>query len=217
MSTLGTRRSLLGLYADVDSAVRAVSALRRSGVAQRDIEVLTDTPYPEGAFGESATQHRLYVFPLVGAACGFAVGLLLTIGSQIDYPLITGGKPILSIPPMLNVMYEGTMLGAIIFTVLGIIFESRLPWFGGTPYDPRISAGMIGILTAVPGNLDAAERVHRQAGAVDVIRPGERRSGSTPRLDDDPPGRQAPPSGPQSGPRRPNGPRRDQPGGQKGR
>lgn len=217
MSTQGTRRSLLGLYADADSAARAVTALRQAGVQQGDIEILTDTPYPEGAFGEQHVQHRLYVFPLIGAACGFAVGLLLTIGTQIDYPLVTGGKPILSIPPMFNVMYEGTMLGAIIFTVLGIIFESRLPWFGGTPYDPRISAGMIGVLSGFTGNPDSAERIHRQAGAVDVIRPGERRSGVTPRLDDEPPGRQAPPPGPQGGPRRPEGPRRDQPGGQRRR
>jgi hypothetical protein len=186
-------------------------------VAQRDIEVLTDTPYPEGAFGEQHVQHRLYVFPLIGAACGFAVGLLLTIGSQIDYPLITGGKPILSIPPMFNVMYEGTMLGAIIFTVLGIIFESRLPWFGGAPYDPRISSGMIGVLAAAAGNVDVVERIFRQAGAVDVVRAGERRTGNVPRLDDPPPDRQTPPPGPQGGQRRPDGPRGNQSGGQRRR
>jgi hypothetical protein len=207
---------MLGLYADVDSAAQAVSALRQAGVSAGDIEVLTDTPYPEGAFGERHVQHRLYVFPLIGAACGFAVGLLLTVGTQIDYPLVTGGKPILSIPPMFNVMYEGTMLGAIIFTVLGIVFESRLPWFGGAPYDPRISAGMIGVLAAPSGNVDV-ERIYRQAGAVDVIRPGETRTDNTPRLDDDDQPRRQPPTNPPGGPRRPEGPRGDQSGGQRRR
>jgi hypothetical protein len=161
----------LGLYAEPASAARAVGALRQAGFAQQDVDILTDTPYPEGAFGEAHTRHRLFVFPLIGAACGFAVGLLLTVGTQIDYPLVTGGRPILSIPPMINVMYEGTMLGAIIFTVLGIIFESRLPWFGQAPYDPRISEGYIGVLVAsAPARLDAAEQALRQAGAADIVR-----------------------------------------------
>jgi hypothetical protein len=173
---LGARRSLLGVYAEAEAAARAVGSLRQAGFRGADVEILTDTPYPEGAFGEDHVRHRLYVFPLIGAACGFAVGLLLTIGTQIDYPLVTGGKPILSIPPMVNVMYEGTMLGAIIFTVLGIIFESRLPWFGGAPYDGRISAGYIGVLVASsPDREEVAERALREAGPADVLRPGETR------------------------------------------
>ena len=47
-------------------------------------------------------------------------GILLTSMTQMAYPLVTGGKPILSLPPMAIVTYEGTMLGAILFTVLGI-------------------------------------------------------------------------------------------------
>lgn len=179
MSIQRAGRSLLGLYTEPGEAARAVGALRDSGFGAESIEVLTDTPYPEGAFGEGHTRHSLFVFPLIGAACGFAVGLLLTIGTQLDYPLVTGGKPILSIPPMLNVMYEGTMLGAIIFTVLGILFESRLPWFGPAPYDPRISEGYIGVLVAAEsGRLPDAERALRQAGAADIIRQQDRGAGS---------------------------------------
>ncbi len=170
---------MLALYEAPDAAAQAVGSLREAGVDLRDIEILTDTPYPEGAFGEGHTEHRLFSFPLIGAACGFAVGLLLTIGTQLDYPLVTGGKPILSIPPMINVMYEGTMLGAIIFTVLGILFEERLPWFGAQPYDPRISEGYIGVLVgAAPDGLPDVERLLRQAGSVDVIDQGSGSQGS---------------------------------------
>ena len=45
------------------------------------------------------------MFPLVGALVGFAIGLLWTAGTQISYPLVTGGKPLLSIPPMTVIMY----------------------------------------------------------------------------------------------------------------
>jgi hypothetical protein len=129
------RQSFLGLFREADAAANAVSRLHEAGVSPRDLDVLTGNPYPEGAFGERHEPHRLYVFPFVGAFCGFAVALLLTVGTQLSYPMVTGGKPILAIPPMLVIMYEGTMLGAILFTVLGIIFESRLPRFGTGLYD----------------------------------------------------------------------------------
>ena len=66
--------------------------------------------------------------------------------TQVAYPLVTGGKPILSLPPMAIVCYEGTMLGAILFTVIGIVFESRLPKFKLGLYDNRITQGFIGLL-----------------------------------------------------------------------
>jgi hypothetical protein len=164
------REAVLGVFRDPDSVASAIDALRRAGVSGRDLKVLSDTPYPEGAFGEDREPHRLYVFPFVGALCGFSVALLITLGTQIAYPMVTGGKPIVSIPPMVHIMYEGTMLGAIMFTIMGIIFESRLPDFGEAPYDPRISEGYLGLLVARSGErADVATRAMQDAGAVDVI------------------------------------------------
>lgn len=166
------RAAILGLFQDPNAAAEAISGLRNAGFPDRDVEIMTDTPYPEGTFGERPEPHRLYVFPFVGAFCGFAVGLLLTAGTQLSYPLVTGGKPILSVPPMVIIMYEGTMLGALIFTVIGILFESRLPRLGGVGlYDPRITEGYIGIHVSGPTErLGAAEEVLRRAGAVDIRR-----------------------------------------------
>src|SRR5687767_285679 len=169
MAVSGTQ-ALLGLFRDPDSVASAIDGLRAAGFAGHEIKTLTDVPYPDGAFGEDPEPHKIYVFPFVGAACGFSVGLLLTAGTQMVYPMVTGGKPVLSIPPMVNIMYEGTMLGAILFTVLGILFESRLPDFSPTPYDPRISEGYIGLLiTRANGRSAAAERAMRDAGAVDIV------------------------------------------------
>jgi hypothetical protein len=74
---------------------------------------------------------------------------------------------------MINIIYEGTMLGAILFTVLGILFESRLPDFSPAPYDSRISEGYIGVLvTRANGRSAVAERALRDAGAVDIVTRG---------------------------------------------
>jgi hypothetical protein len=78
---------------------------------------------------------------------------------------------LLSIPPMINVLYEATLLGAIVVTVAGVVFESRLPDFGGDPYDARISEGFVGVLVRQPndGASGRAEQVLKVHGAVDVV------------------------------------------------
>ena len=171
MSAAADIKSVIGLFQDPDPAADAMDALSEAGFTQAEYEVLTGTPYPEGTFGEAEPVHKLYRFPLIGAACGFIVGLLLTAGTQLSWPLVTGGKPILSIPPMAIVIYEGTMLGAIIFTVIGIIFESRLPRFFMGAYDTRITEGYIGVaVTTDDAKVASAEKVLREAGAEDVRR-----------------------------------------------
>ena len=164
---------LLGLFEDPQHAADAITALRADGFPHEDMDVYSGSPFPEGTFGEYEAPHRLYVFPIVGALVGFSIGLLLTAGTQISYPLVTGGKPILSIPPMTVIMYELTMLNAIIFTVLGILFESRLPKRSLGVYDTRITEGYIGIVVACPSErAQAAEGALRSAGAEDVKQEG---------------------------------------------
>ena len=168
------RRPILGLYEDANAAADAGDALKAGGVDERDYDFLTDSPYPEGAFGEREEKHRVYIFPFVGALLGLTSGILLTSMTQVAYPLVTGGKPILSLPPMAIVSYEGTMLGAILFTVLGIIFESRLPRLKLGLYDTRITQGYIGVLVNTEEDqLDRVQGILNQAGAVEVKRESE--------------------------------------------
>ena len=165
------KRPLLGLFQDPNQAADAGDGLKSAGIPDTDYDFLTDAPYPEGAFGEREEKHRLYLFPFIGALLGLTSGILLTSMTQMAYPLVTGGKPILSLPPMAVVSYEGTMLGAILFTVLGIIFESRLPRLKMGLYDTRITEGYIGVLVqAEEDQHDRLTNVLNQAGAVDIKR-----------------------------------------------
>ena len=165
------QRSIIGLYTDENAAADALDALRSAGYETTEYEILTGTPYPEGTFGEHEPEHKLFRWPLMGAACGFIVGLLLTTGTQLAYPLVTGGKPILGIPPMAIIMYEGTMLGAIIFTVIGIVFESRLPRLFMGAYDTRITEGYIGVtVTTSQERIGQAEEVLNGTEAEEVKR-----------------------------------------------
>ena len=167
------KSSVLGLFpeGEEDKAADALDALRDKGYTHAEYEIITGTPYPEGTFGEEEPKHTLFRWPLMGAACGFIVGLVLTSGTQLAYPLVTGGKPILSIPPMSIIMYEGTMLGAIIFTVIGVMVESRLPRFFMGAYDERITDGYIGVtVTSDRERALEAEEVLKEIGAEEVKR-----------------------------------------------
>jgi hypothetical protein len=172
MATRKDSGAWLGLFVEPDALIVALDDLRAAGFSGPDLNVLSGTPYPSGTFGEEERPHHLFAFAFGGAGLGFLVGLLVTIGMQISYPMVTGGKPVLSIPPMLNVIYEGTLLGAIVFTFVGALLESRLPRFGSRPYDARVTQGYLGLHVRYDAHEAAgvAERVLRSAGAIELVR-----------------------------------------------
>lgn len=162
-------KSVLGLYNDPNQAADAMDALKCAGFPLGTFDVLTGTPYPEGAFGEHVPQHRLFRFPAFGAIIGFTLALFLTVATSIAYPLVTGGKPILSFFAMLVILYEMSMLSAVISTVVGIVIESRLPNVNPGIYDTRITEGLIGVvITTDDDKADTAIAALNGAGAMEI-------------------------------------------------
>jgi hypothetical protein len=166
---MADRKSVLGLFKEPDAAADAMDGLKAAGFELGTFDVLTGTPYPEGAFGEHVPQHRLFRFPAFGAIIGFTTALVFTAATQLAYPVISGGKPVLSLFAMLVITYELTMLSAVIATVVGIFFESRLPNLNPGAYDPRITEGLIGVVVTTPADrAQSAAGVLRHAGALEV-------------------------------------------------
>ncbi len=162
-------KEVLGIFPDVDRPADALDSLRKAGFEDRRLDGLTDTPYPEGTFGEAPVHHKLFRFPLVGAALGFAGGILYSAGTQLAYPMVTGGKPLLAIPPMIIVIYEATMLGAIISTVTGILIESRLPRPIMGAYDERITEGYVVVLVSCKEeDVAKAKEALKSNGAIEI-------------------------------------------------
>ena len=166
-------RSVLGLYGDADTAAAGARQLRDAGFTSDDYEVMTGNPYPEGAFGEHVKKNKLFRFSLFGAFIGFATAFFFVFATQTAFPLVTGGKPILAIPASMIIMYEFTLLLAMVFTVIGVVFESRLPRMSGPGplYDTRITLGYIGLLVTVDETrITLAGTALEQGGAEDIIR-----------------------------------------------
>jgi len=165
-------KSVLGLFVDETVVGDTLSSLRKSGYKDNEFEVMTGSPYPEGTFGEAEPRHKLFRYPIFGAVIGFTVALIITAGTQLAYPLVTGGKPILSIPPMLVIFYEMTLLFSVIVTIFGALFESRLPKIFMGAYDERImTEGYIGVVVTVSeSRIKKAEDTLKKSGAESTKR-----------------------------------------------
>ncbi|HEV3063645.1 MAG TPA: quinol:electron acceptor oxidoreductase subunit ActD [Vicinamibacterales bacterium] len=135
--------AIYGLYADGDAAQRAVNALRSAGVADADITVISAEPMEHYEFGEMNKSTYMWYIASVGGLLGLAFGTWLTRMTEVAWPLPTGNMPIVAWWPNMIVMFELTMLGAIIATVGTLFFTGGLLRRVPALYDPAVSDGKI--------------------------------------------------------------------------
>ncbi len=123
-----------GLLAEFDTPTQLVDAankIREAGFTKTD----AFSPFPlheiDRALGVKKT-----ILPYLVFAGGIA-GLVSAFGLQyyvhvIDYPIIVGGRPFLSIPSFIPATFEMTILFAAFVAVFGMILLNGLP----QPYHP---------------------------------------------------------------------------------
>ena len=105
-------------------------------------------PYPEHHIEDALgyDQSPVRVWTLAGGLCGAAGGFAFTSFTSMDWPLVTGGKPILSIPAYVVIAFEMAVLFGALSTVIGLFINSRLPYVKPmVVYDPQFSAGRFGV------------------------------------------------------------------------
>lgn len=158
----------LGVFGEVDATVKAIEDLRAAGLT--DLETYTPLPQHEIEHALHRPNSSIRLFTLVGGLTGAATGFALAIWTSLDWPLITGGKPIVSLPAFVVIAFEMTILFGALSTVLGLFINARLgPPGKDLAYDPSFSAGSFGVLVDAPsGKGDEASRILRDAGATEV-------------------------------------------------
>lgn len=158
----------LGVFAEVDTAVRAIEGLREAGLTE--LETYSPLPQHELEHALHRPQSPVRLFTLVGGLTGAAAGFALAIWTSLDWPLITGGKPIVSLPPFVVIAFELTILIGALSTVVGLFINARLgPPGRDLAYDPSFSAGSFGVLVDAPeGRGGEARRILEEAGAAEV-------------------------------------------------
>ncbi|MGZ9165489.1 MAG: quinol:electron acceptor oxidoreductase subunit ActD [Anaerolineales bacterium] len=142
--------TLLALFEDIDPAADAIDKLHEMGVTDDRLNVISGVPVTHKMLGRPHPWTNVSRLALGGAVAGFFVGIFLNFGTPILYPVSVGGQYITPIPPGLIIVFEMTMLFALLSTFLGVFLDSFFPNYRPMEYVSEISDGKIGIFFKVP-------------------------------------------------------------------
>jgi hypothetical protein len=142
--------TLLALFEDIDPASEAIDKLHEMGVTDDRLNVISGVPITHKMLGRPHPWTNVSRLALGGAIAGFFFGLFLNFGTPLLYTVTVGGQFITPIPPGLIIVFEMTMLFALLATFLGVFLDSFFPNYGPLQYVPEISDGKIGLFFKVP-------------------------------------------------------------------
>jgi hypothetical protein len=145
-------KAVYGLYPTGQAAQQAVNRLRATGVADRDITIMSSQPMEDFEFGHMGGKSWMWWIACGGGLLGMATAFGLAWITEMWWPINVGGLPTFAWWPNLIIIFELTMLGAILATVITLIVSARLGRTS-TIYDPAVSDGLI--LVGVEGGSDA--------------------------------------------------------------
>ena len=135
-------RALYGLYGDGASAQQAVNRLRAAGLTDQQITIMSAQPMEDFEFGHIDRKNRLWWVACGGGLLGMSAAFGLTWLTEMSWPINVGGLPIYAWWPNLIIIFEMTMLGAILATVIARVITAGLGRRVGF-YDPEVTDGSI--------------------------------------------------------------------------
>jgi hypothetical protein len=118
-----------------------LKSLVQSGVSKKDIEILAPHPVHKAEEILSLKPSPVRLFALVGGLIGAATGYLFPAFTAIDWPLISGNRPMVSIPPFTIIAFELMVLFGALSAFLGFILMARMPDVITVVTDAEFSAG----------------------------------------------------------------------------
>jgi len=136
-------KAVYALYATGQSAQEAVNRLRGEGLKDSDITILTAQPMEDFEFGHIDSKNRLWWLACGGGLVGFASAYGILYVAQVSWPINVGALPVFAWWPSLIILFELTMLGAILTTVVALLITGSLPGRGEKLYDPAVTLGQI--------------------------------------------------------------------------
>lgn len=148
---------LLGLFDNVEIVADVVDDVRALGVDDRQVEVLSNVPYPAKFFGRKAARLWFLPFAAGGALLGALTAFFISKITPQLYPVYVGGQALTPVPPAAIMYFEFVSLFTMLGSFLGFIVQNRFPVMSPRIYDERITDGYIGV--TVRASLDVAEKI----------------------------------------------------------
>lgn len=160
------------VYAHMDCLMTGIANLKKAGYS--DLMVLSPMPRHEieDAVYEGEPSPVRW-FTLFGGLFGGTMVFSLMSLTHANWPMILpGGKPVVSVPPFMVITFEGTVLWASLFTLIGLLVNCRLPAtdLPEAAKDPRFSEACFGIVLERVGAHDEARirAILTESGAIEV-------------------------------------------------
>lgn len=116
--------TLVGVYGSARAAAAAAAAIHQAGLGTVETAGPTADRALLAALPRPASGIRRWA--LAGALAGCAAGISLPVYTMLAWPLIVGGKPPVSIPPVVIIAFELSMLGAALGGLAGFLALSGL-------------------------------------------------------------------------------------------
>ncbi len=115
------------LFDNSDDFLRALRQLKEEGKTWRELRLHMPFNVPEVEEILEVPAGGMRFFAVAGALAGFLGGFALTIYTVLDWPIIVGGKPIVSVPPFLLIAYILTILFGSLAVFGGFLLLARMP------------------------------------------------------------------------------------------
>jgi Protein of unknown function (DUF3341) len=168
-----TTETILGVFAHVDTTVRALEELRAKGY--HDVTVYTPVPVHEieDVVERDRPVSKVRLFTLLGGLVGLASGWILTAWSSLEWDLIVGGKPPIGLPvspPYIVIMFELMILFGGIATLIGMVMLGRLPQFRtSSSFDRRFTNDRFGVAVhCAPERAASVREILRSTGPEEI-------------------------------------------------
>lgn len=165
--------TLLAVFEDIDPAAHAIEKLYEMGLKHEMINVISGVPFSHKMLGRPHPSTNVSRLAMGGAIAGFLFGLFLNFGTPNLYSVHVGGQYITPVPPGLIIVFEMTMLFALLSTFLGVFLDSYFPNYRPLEYVAEVSDGKIAVFFKCPeGDEKKFTEAMKKMGA-ESIRPAE--------------------------------------------
>ncbi len=161
-------QGVLGAFHEIDAAVYAIEELKRGKYG--DVTVFTPTPRHEFEEVLAKPTSKVRLITLIFGLAGVTFGYWIAVWISDYWPIVVGGKAIVTWVPFTILGFEVMVLIGGLATVYGMFALARIPRLTATVgYDPRFSHGDFGVwVGTTPERAQEVMNVLRKHGAAEV-------------------------------------------------
>jgi len=116
------------VLAEFETAERLLAAVRT--IRQRGFDRIDAfTPFPIEGLSDALglRDDKVPRAMLVGGFLGAVAGFMMQVGTNLDFPLWIGGRPLIAVPAFMLITFEILVLGAVLAGIGTMFAANRLP------------------------------------------------------------------------------------------